>query len=120
MEERGANMQDVRNHLGVKSVRWKIEKPVLEQIGHVIWMGKDRMTKVMVLGWYEKSEGCEKMRGRKKKTVLIWKRLMKDAGLGLDRYGKTGERKGWKRMTAARMKHLYESECQNGHEYVNG
>ena len=79
MEERAVNMQDVRNRLGVKSVRWKIEKRVLERIGHVVRMGNDRMTKLMVLGWYEKLEGCKKMRGRKK-TVLFWKRLMKEAG----------------------------------------
>ena len=30
MEAQGVNMQDVRNVLGVKSVRWKIEKRVLE------------------------------------------------------------------------------------------
>merc|ERR1711989_49033 len=36
MEARGVNMQDVRVCLGVKSVRWKIEKRVLERIGPYI------------------------------------------------------------------------------------
>ena len=53
MEERGVNMQDVRNRLGVKSVRWKVEKRVLERIGHVVRMGNERLTKALVFGWWE-------------------------------------------------------------------
>ena len=51
----------------VKSVRWKIEKRVLERIGHVVRMGNDRLVKAMVFGWYEGSEGKSKMKGRKRK-----------------------------------------------------
>ena len=40
MQEDGYNMQDVRNKLNVKSVRWKIEKRVLERIGHVFRMAE--------------------------------------------------------------------------------
>ena len=50
MEMRGVNMQDVRSCLGVKSVRWKIEKRVLERIGHVVRMGNLSLTKSMVFG----------------------------------------------------------------------
>ena len=39
--------------LGVKSVRWKIEKRVLESIGHEVRKENERLTKVMVFGWYE-------------------------------------------------------------------
>ena len=121
MEERGVNMQDVRNRLGVKSVRWKIEKRVLERIGHVVQMGNERLTKAMVFGWYEKLEGTDKMKGRKKKTTLYWKKLMKEAGWDWTEVERlANDRKGWKRMTAERMKHLYEWECQNGHEYEWG
>ena len=42
MQARGENRWDVRARLGVKSVRWKIEKRVLERIGHVLRMGNDR------------------------------------------------------------------------------
>ena len=70
MVERGVNMQDVRSCLGVKSVRWKIEKRVLERIGHVVRMGNDRLAKAMVFGWYEGLEGKAKMKGMKRKTVL--------------------------------------------------
>ena len=118
MERMGVNMQDVRKRLGVKSVSWKIEKRVLERIGHVVRMGNERLTKVMVFGWYEKLEGTEKMRGRKKKTTLYWKRIMKEAGWDWTEVERlASDRKGWKAMTAERMKHLYEWECQNGHEY---
>ena len=50
-------MQDVRSCLGVKRVRWKIEKRVLERIGHVVRINNDRWTKAMVFGWYEGLEG---------------------------------------------------------------
>ena len=52
MEARGVNMQDVRSCLGVKSVRRKIEKRVLERIWLVIRMGIQRLTKPIVFGWY--------------------------------------------------------------------
>ena len=81
MSARGVNMQDVRKMLGVKSVEWKIEKRVLERIGHVMRMGNERLTKAMVLGWWEGLEGRDKMKGRKRKTVLYWKRVMQDAGM---------------------------------------
>ena len=118
MERMGVNMQDVRKRLGVKSVSWKIEKRVLERIGHVVRMGNERLTKVMVFGWYEKLEGTEKMKGRKKKTTLYWKNLMKEAGWDwTDVERLAGDREGWKKMVTERMKFLYEWECQNGHEY---
>ena len=118
MEAKGVNMQDVRYRLGVKSVRWKIEKRMLERIGHVVRMENDRLTKAMVFGWYDRLEGTEKMSGRKKKTVLYWKKLMKEAGwdwTAVERLAK--ERKVWKSMTTERMKHLYKWECQMGHKY---
>ena len=34
------NMTDVRQRLGIKSVEWKIERRVLERIGHVIRIEK--------------------------------------------------------------------------------
>ena len=121
MQERGVNMYDVRFRLGVKSVRWKIEKRVLERIGHVIRMGNERTTKAVVLGWYERLEGCEKMKGKKKKTVLYWKKMMKEAGWDWTNVERlANDREGWKRMVLDRMDHLYDWECQQGHEYVWG
>ena len=74
MQESGVNMQDVRVCLGVKSVRWKIEKRVLERIGHVVRMGNDRLTKAMVLGWYEGLEGKNKNWGERGKLCCIGRR----------------------------------------------
>ena len=70
MAERHENMTDVRQRLGIKSVEWKIERRVLERIGHVMRMENDRLTKAVVLGWWEGLEGKGKMAGRKRKTVL--------------------------------------------------
>ena len=82
-------------------------------------MGNERLTKAMVLGWYERLEGCEKMKGKKKKTVLYWKRLMKEAGWDwTDVERLANDRKGWKGMVSDRMEDLYGWECQHGHEYV--
>ena len=56
-------MYDVRSELGVKSVRWKVEKRVLERIGHVLRMGDERLTKACVLGWMKELEGFQKLVG---------------------------------------------------------
>lgn len=119
MSERGVNMYDVRRMLGVKSVEWKIERRVLERIGHVMRMKNDRVTKAMVLGWWERLEGEGKMKGRKRKTVLYWKRMMKDAGMDCTEVERlTSDRDGWKRRVNERMEHVYKWECQKGNRYV--
>ena len=118
MSERGMNMTDVRERLGVKTVEWKIEKRVLERIGHVLRMGNERLTKALVLGWYEKLEGRSKMPGRKRKTVLYWKKMLNDAGLDwTDVERMTSDRREWKRRVLDRMNHLHEWERQKGHMY---
>ena len=81
MQDRHSNREDVRTRLGVKSIRCRIEKRVLERIGHVLRMGNDRITKAVVLGWWEELEGREKKLGKKRKTVLYWKRLLREAGI---------------------------------------
>ena len=63
MSERRKYMTDVRARLGIRSVEWKIEKKVLERLGHVMRMENGILTKAMVLGFYGKLEG-------KRKTVL--------------------------------------------------
>ena len=48
-------------------MEWKIERRVLERIGHVMRMENDRLPKAVVLGWWEGLEGRGKMavgRGR--------------------------------------------------------
>lgn len=118
MEENHVNMYDVRCVLGVKSVAWKIEKRVLERIGHVLRMGNERVTKAAVLGWYEGLEGMSKVRGRKRKTVLYWKRMLREAGVDwTDVERMSGDRDGWKKMIGVRMEHLDVWERQKGHQY---
>jgi len=118
MSARGMNMQDVRSSLNVKSVRWKIEKRVLERIGHVIRMGNERMTKIMVLGWYEGLEGKAKMPGKKRKTVLYWKKLLNECGVDwTDVERLCGNRDEWKKVVKERMNHVDVWERQRGHRY---
>ena len=73
MQARGENMYDVRARLGVKSMQWKIEKRVLERVGHVMRSKDESRMKVAVLGWYKKLEGLSKVPGlKKRKTVWFW------------------------------------------------
>ena len=121
MEARGVNMQDVRSCLGVKSVRYKVEKRVLERIGHVVRMGNDRLVKAMVFGWYEGLEGKEKKMGRKRKTVLYWKKTLNEAGVDWTDIERVClDREGWKAWVKIRMLHVDRWEQQGGHRYVWG
>ena len=93
------NLIDVREMLGVKTLEWKIEKRVLERIGHVLRMDNGRVTKAVVLGWYEGLEGKSKMAGKKRKTVLYWRKIMKEAGIDdTDAERLTEDRKKWKSL----------------------
>ena len=121
MEAKGINMEDIRTLLGVKSIRWKIEERVLERVGHVMRMGNERMTKAVVLGWYEQLEGRPKMAGRKRKTVLYWKKILKEAGEDWTNVElRTSDRVVWKEVVKKRMDHLHTWERQRGHKYQWG
>ena len=63
------NMKDVRTRMGVKLLSWKIEKRMVERIGHVMRMVNERMVKVVVLGWYGKLEDVGQVPGMMRKTV---------------------------------------------------
>ena len=69
MQTEHKNMYDVRRELDIKSIRYKIEKRVLERIGHVMRMDDSRMVKAAVLGWLEDLEPLPKLPGKKRKTV---------------------------------------------------
>ena len=96
-------MQDIRNELKIKSIRYKVEKRVYERIGHVFWMKDDRQVKAMTLGWLQDLEQYEKMPGKKWKTILFWKKLLKEAG----------HHKNWQHDT--RQKNM-ERSCQKEKE----
>ena len=96
MKEEGVNMVDVRKMLGVRSLRWKVEKRVYEQIGHVLRMEDGRIVKSMVFGWLRNLEERGKRKGQKRKTVLYWRKLIREAGWDVTRMGKLAEdRRKW-------------------------
>lgn len=115
MQQEGRNMQDVRNELGVKSIRLKIEKRVLERIGHVFRLSDDRIVKAVTLGWMRELENVEKVPGKKRKTVLYWKKIVKEAGMDYTKIDSmTRDRKVWKAKVNERVKHLEEWEKRGG------
>lgn len=118
MQRQHENMQDVRNTLGIRSVRCKIERRVLERIGHVMRMPNSRMVKIAVLGWYEGLENIPKTAGKKRKTILYWKKVLREADVDwCDVERLVNDREGWKEIISARMGHLEEWERQRGHQY---
>ncbi|XP_063722275.1 uncharacterized protein LOC134848689 [Symsagittifera roscoffensis] len=42
MQEKGVIMQDIRNQLNIKTIRWKVEGRTLKRIGHVMRMDKKK------------------------------------------------------------------------------
>ena len=73
-------MQDVRNRLVVISIRWKIEKRVKERMCHEMRMEYGKITKAAVLGWLGELKEWKKAPGKKRKTDLNWKKLVKEVG----------------------------------------
>ena len=121
MQEEGKNMFDVRRDLGVTTIRVKVEKRVLERIGHVMRMGDERLTKQAVLGWMEELEKFEKPKGRSRKTVLYWKKVMREAGLDpTDACSLTRDRKVWRGKIKERLDHLAEWEKSKGKLWTGG
>ena len=111
MQTEHKNMYDVRRELGVKSVRYKVEKRVLERIGHIMRMDDDRTAKAAVLGWLEDLEPLPKLPGKKRKTLLYWKQLLREAQIDPTNIASlTADRKEWKALVRARMRHIEEWE----------
>ena len=115
MQEEEKNMQDIRNELKVKTLRYKIEKRVLQRIGHVMRMDDSRMTKAVTLGWMEDLERTDKVPGKKRKTVLYWQRIIQEAGMDWTKIGQlTKDRKIWRTAVKKRMKYLEKWERRKG------
>ena len=74
MQETGVNMQDIRTEFGIGTIRLKIEKRCLERLGHLMRMEDDRLVKSVTFGWMEELESVEKVPGKKRKTVLFYKK----------------------------------------------
>ena len=115
MEEERKDVQDVRNDLNIKSLRWKVEKRVMERIGHVCRMEDDRMVKAATFGWMEELENIPKVPGRKRKTVLYWKKLVKEAGMDTTKMAElTSDRKEWKEKDNETSTELVEKPRERG------
>ena len=99
-----------------KTIRWKVERRVLQRIGHVMRMDNERATKEATLGWLQKLEEVEKCPGRKRKTVSYWKKLIREAGWDWTEIDQiTSDRNKWRKMIDERMKHLEGYERGRGH-----
>ena len=121
MQKEKKNMANVRRELGVKSIRWKIEKRILERIGHVMRMGDDRMTKVAVLGWLAELERWPKLKGGRRRTIFYWKKLLREAGIDFTNLkALTEDCKKWKKIVRERMEHLDKWERSKGHKWTGG
>ena len=53
-------MQDVRNHMGIRSLHLNIEKRVMKRMGHVLRTPDERPTKIAVMGWFAELENGKK------------------------------------------------------------
>ena len=114
-------MADVRRDLGVKTLRWKIEKRVLERIGHVMRMGDERVTKAAVLGWLKELENWPKPKGKRRKTTRYWMKLLKEAGIDwTDLEEITKDSRKWKRLVKERMEVLAKWEMSKGKRWGGG
>ena len=119
MQSKGKNMADVRRELGITSLRWRVEKRVLERVGHVMRMEDERLVKAAVLGWVEQLEKVEAPPKRsRRKTILYWKKLLREAGIDWTKIGQlTADRKMWKGKVRERMDNLRKWEMSTGHKW---
>ena len=84
-------MEDVWTGIGVRSVRWKVEKSVLEMIGHVF--RNERLTNAAVLGWWDDLERCMGEKTRKyEEGCFALEEDIKGCGDRLNRCGESDER----------------------------
>ena len=85
---------------------------VLERIGHVFRMENEKLTKAVVLRRLEELERCEKKTGKKRKTDLYWKRILREAGTDwTDVERLTGDMEGWRKIVRERADHWRGGIC---------
>ena len=66
----------------------------------------------------EELERWEKPKGRRRKTVCYWKKLMREAGLDpTNAAALTADRKKWRRLVGERMRHLDKYERSLGKKW---
>ena len=114
-------MENVRTRLGVRSVTWKVEKRVLERICHVFMMRNEKLTKAIVLGWWEELERWEKRPEKKRKRILHWKMILREAGIDwTDVERLTGDTEGWRKIVREKEYHAERWDRQRGHRFEWG
>ena len=87
----------------------------MERIGHVCRMEDDRMVKAATFGWMEELENIPKVPGRKRKTVLYCKKLVKEAGMDTTKMAElTSDRKEWKEKDNETSTELVEKPRERG------
>ena len=71
-----------------------------------------------MLGWYEGLEGREKRLGKKRKTVLYWRRVLIEAGVEpMEVEKRTREKNDWKKLVKERVEHIELWVAQKGNGY---
>ena len=91
-------MQDIRNQLNIKTIRWKVEGRTLKRIGHVMRMDDKRLTKAACLGWLNDLQTLPKCPGKRQNTSLLAEAHQR-SGNGCERDRQTDS--GQKRMEAS-------------------
>jgi hypothetical protein len=105
LEAKGVNMFGVRKELGVDSIRWKVEKRLLERLGHVLRMPGERLAKKVVLGYYPRE--TESTPKRRQTTIFFWKRLLREMNVDPDcAEVLTEDRFKWRDMVKKRQKYV--------------
>ena len=118
MERENVYMQDLRNILDIKTLRWKNEKRTLEKIGHKLRKSDRRTTKAAVLGWLAGLEELPKLPGHTRKTLFYWRKLLKEAGINWAEASKlAAEGKKWKAIVVSRMEHIHKLETERAKQH---
>ena len=113
MQQVGINMYDIRAKLRIKSVKSKIEKRVLERIGHVLRMESHRTVRNITTGWIQKVEGMKKASARGRCTHEYWRKLVKEAGWNITTLELLArDRAKYKEKVGSRMAKIYQWEAQ--------
>ena len=73
------------------------------------------------MGWMSELEKLSKTKGRKRKTLCYWKKLLREAGIDwTDLDNVTKDRKKWRKMVKERMDNLEKWEKSKGHHWSGG
>ena len=63
----------------------------------------------------------KKTAGKKRKTIIYWKKLLKEAIIDWTEAGRVAQdRSAWKEAVMKRVKHMEKYEKQQGHHYTWG